>query len=95
MPRFVEEVSDYYVRNNVMEMVEFLQCLKQCWKTHGCFGLDVSHYQRVPSGWKSGTLPLLLYLQGNRPACFLEAAGILESSSINLKLHCLQTSCES
>lgn len=57
--RFVEEVSEYYRRPLAeMEMVEFLQCLKECWKTHGwgTIDLDVSFYQQgflVVKTWDS------------------------------------------
>lgn len=99
--RFVEEVSDYYNKTSAeMEMVEFLQCLKQCWKTHGwgTFDIDLSYYQQgllVVKIWNS---PFAQQApQGNRPACFLEA-GILNAFFSQLtgrELHCVQTSCES
>jgi len=44
----LSEVSDYYGKEcSRMEMIEFLQCLKQCWKTHGwgTFDPDVLHQQ--------------------------------------------------
>ncbi|MBV8885495.1 MAG: 4-vinyl reductase [Chroococcidiopsidaceae cyanobacterium CP_BM_RX_35] len=99
--RFVEEVSDYYDQALAeMEMVEFLQCLKQCWKTHGwgTFDFDPTHYQQ-------GFLIVQIYNspfaaaapQGNRPACSLEA-GVLSAFFSQLtgrELHCVQTSCES
>lgn len=99
--RFVEELSDYYNKTPAeMEMVEFLQCLKQCWKTHGwgTFDIDLSYYQQgllVVKIWNS---PFAQQApQGNRPACFLEA-GILNAFFSQLtgrELHCVQTSCES
>jgi hypothetical protein len=99
--RFVEAVSEYYGKSlNEMEMVEFLQCLKQCWKTHGwgTFDLDMSYYQQgfiVVKIWKSPfaeQAPM-----GNRPMCFFEA-GILSAFFSQLtgrELYCLQTTCES
>jgi predicted hydrocarbon binding protein len=99
--RFVEEVSDYYGKAiAVMEMVELLQCLKQCWKTHGwgTFDLDLSYYQQgflVVKLWNSPFAAVAP--QGNRPACFLEA-GILSAFFSQLtgrQLHCMQTTCES
>jgi hypothetical protein len=99
--RFVEEVSDYYGKPvAAMEMFEFLQCLKQCWKTHawGTFDLDVSNYQQgflVVKTWNSAFAAFAP--SGNRPVCFLEA-GILSAFFSQLtgrELHCLQTSCES
>lgn len=99
--RFVEELSDYYNKTPAeMEMVEFLQCLKQCWKTHGwgTFDIDLSYYQQgllVVKIWNS---PFAQQApQGNRSACFLEA-GILSAFFSQLtgrELHCVQTSCES
>jgi len=83
-----------------MEIVEFLQCLKQCWKTHGwgTFDIDLSYYQQgflVGKIWNS---PFAQQApQGNRPVCFLEA-GILSAFFSRLtgrELHCLQTTCES
>jgi predicted hydrocarbon binding protein len=99
--RFVEEVSDYYGKALAeMEMVEFLQCLKQCWKTHGwgTFDFDLSYYQQgylVVKIWNSAFAAVAP--QGNRPACFLEA-GILSAFFSQLtgrELHCIQTTCES
>lgn len=99
--RFVEELSDYYNKTPAeMEMVEFLQCLKQCWKTHGwgTFDIDLSYYQQgllVVKIWNS---PFAQQAPpGNRSACFLEA-GILSAFFSQLtgrELHCVQTSCES
>ncbi|MUL36852.1 V4R domain-containing protein [Gloeocapsopsis dulcis] len=99
--RFVEEVSDYYGKPLAeMEMVELLQCLKQCWKTHGwgTFDFDMSYYQQgflVVKIWNS---PFAQQApQGAQPACFLEA-GILSAFFSQLtgrQLHCVQTSCES
>ncbi|WP_250121375.1 V4R domain-containing protein [Chroococcidiopsis sp. CCMEE 29] len=99
--RFVEEVSDYYGKTLAeMEVVELLQCLKQCWKTHGwgTFDLDLSYYQQgflVVKIWNSAFAQQAP--QGNRPACFLEA-GILSvffSQLTGRQLNCVQTSCES
>jgi predicted hydrocarbon binding protein len=99
--RFVEEVSDYYGKALAeMEMVEFLQCLKQCWKSHGwgTFDLDMSYYQQGFLVVKICNSPFAQQVpQGNRPACFLEA-GILSAFFSQLtgrELHCVQSSCES
>ena len=99
--RFVEEVSDYYAKTLAeMEMVELLQCLKQCWKIHGwgTFDLDVSYYQQGFLVAKIKNSPFAQEApQGNKPACFLEA-GILSAFFSQLtgrQLHCIQTSCES
>lgn len=99
--RFVEEVSDYYGKALAeMEMVELLQCLKQCWKIHGwgTFDIDLSYYQQgflVVKIWNSPFAALAP--QGKQPACFLEA-GILSAFFSQLtgrELHCVQTTCES
>jgi uncharacterized protein len=99
--RFVEQVSSYYAKPLAeMEMVELLQCLKQCWKTHGwgTFELDLSAYQQ---GFLLVEITDSIFakeaVQSNTPSCFLEA-GILSAvfSEISGKeLDCLQISCES
>ena len=99
--RFCEEVSEYYGQPvSEMEMVEFIQCLQQCWKTHGwgTFELDPSYSSqgflivKIANSLFAKTAP-----KSKLPACFLEA-GILSSFFTKLtgrELHCLQTSCES
>jgi predicted hydrocarbon binding protein len=99
--RFCEEVSEYYSQPvSEMEMVEFLQSLQQCWKTHGwgTFEFDPSYSEqgflivKIANSLFAKTAP-----KSKRPACFLEA-GILSSFFSQLtgrELHCLQTSCES
>lgn len=99
--RFCEEVSDYYGQPvSEMEMVEFIQCLQQCWKSHGwgTFELDSSYADqgflvvKITNSLFAKTAP-----KSKLPACFLEA-GILSSFFTQLtgrELHCLQTSCES
>ena len=98
---FVEEVSEYYKKPlNEMEMVEFIGCLKQCWKSHGwgTFDLDMSHYHQgfiVVKIWSSAYAKQAI--KGKLPACFLET-GILTTFFSQLtgrELHCLQTTCES
>lgn len=99
--RFAEEVSEYYGKSLAeMEMIEFLQCLKQCWQTYGWgkLALDFNCYQQgflvvqvVNSAFAQ------MELSGNRPICFVEA-GILSAFFTQLtgqNLHCLQTACES
>lgn len=99
--RFVEEVSDYYGKALAeMQMVEFLQCLKQCWKTHGwgTFDFDMSYYQQGLLVMKTCHSPFAAVASpGKQPACFLEA-GILSAFFSQLtgrELHCVQTTCES
>ncbi len=99
--RFVEEVNEYYGKPlNEMEMVEFIGCLKQCWKSHGwgTFDLDMSHYHQgfiVVKIWNSAYAKQAP--KGKLPVCFLET-GILTTFFSQLtgrELHCVQTSCES
>jgi uncharacterized protein len=99
--RFREEVSDYYgVALGNMTMVEFLQCLRQCWSTYGWgkLELDHSHQHRgflVVKTWNS-----VFAHQATRsdmPICALEA-GVLAAFFSQLTgkdLHCIQTTCES
>ncbi len=99
--RFCEEVADYYgLPLADMSMVEFLQCLKQCWITHGWgkVELDQTHTNRgflVVQVWNS---PFAVHAPKiNRPACFLEA-GVLSSFFSQLtgrEMNCIQTTCES
>jgi len=99
--RFAEEVSAYYGTPIAqMEMVELLQCLKQCWKTHGwgLIDLDMTYYQQ---GFLVVTVENSAFPQAGptvgRPMCFSEA-GILSAFFSQLtgkELHCVQTACES
>lgn len=99
--RFCEEISEYYDKTVAqMEMIRFIQCLQQCWKTHGwgTFDLDAQYTN-------TGFLILItknspfasVAKDWNRPVCFLEA-GIFSSFFSRLTgrdLHCVQTTCES
>ena len=99
--RFADELAGYYEKPLAqMEMIQFLQCLKQCWKTHGwgVLDIDLKYYQqgfivaKVMNSAYIATAP-----QGKRPMGFLEA-GILSSFFSQLTgqdLHCVQTTCES
>jgi hypothetical protein len=99
--RFAEEVSEYYSKPLAeMEMLELLQCLKQCWKTYGwgTFDLELNYYQQgflVVKVWNSAFAEAAP--PSTRPMCFAEA-GILSAFFSQLTgrdLHCVQTSCES
>ena len=99
--RFVEEISEYYNKSIAeMEMVELLQCLKQCWKTHGwgTFNLDMEYHQQGFLVVQNHNSPFAEAAPASdRPVCFLEA-GILSAFFSQLtgrQLHCVQTSCES
>lgn len=99
--RFVEEVSEYYHKPMAqMEMIEFLACFKECWKTHGwgVCDFDLKYYQQgflvvnVKNSPFAEAAP-----SGKHPMCHLEA-GILSAFFSQLTgedLHCTQTTCES
>ncbi|EKQ69625.1 putative hydrocarbon binding protein (contains V4R domain) [Leptolyngbyaceae cyanobacterium JSC-12] len=99
--RFREELTDYYGQALAdMTMAEFLQCLQQCWITHGWGKIELDHqYQNhgflVIKTWNS---PFASHAPNvNRPVCHFEA-GILSAFFSQLTgrdLHCLQTTCES
>ncbi|MEB3161515.1 MAG: V4R domain-containing protein [Synechocystis sp.] len=99
--RFADELAEYYGKPiQQMEMVQFLQTFKQCWKSHG-YGLvdiDLKYYQ---NGFIVADVVNSAFIacapQGKRPMGFLEA-GILMAFFSQLTgedLHCEQTTCES
>ncbi len=99
--RFREELTDYYGQALAdMSMAEFLQCLQQCWVTHGwgTMQLEQTYQNRgfvVIKAWNSPYAKLAP--NSTRPSCHLEA-GILSSFFSQItgrELHCVQTSCES
>ena len=99
--RFVEEITSYYGKGIAeMEMVEFIQCLKQCWKAHGwgTIDLDTNYYQQGFLVVKTTNSAFAQDApQSSKPVCFLEA-GILSiffSQLTGQQLHCVQTACES
>ncbi|MGF1602018.1 MAG: V4R domain-containing protein [Thermosynechococcaceae cyanobacterium] len=103
--RFAEEVSTYYGKPLAeMEMVTFLQCLKQCWKTYGwgILNLDFSYYRQ---GFIVATITNSAFAKvcqrskqpPEQPSCHMEA-GLLSTFLSQLtgqELHCVQTACES
>lgn len=99
--RFSEEVGSYY-RQPVatMEMIELVQCLKQCWKAHGWGIIEANfdHYQQgflVVEITNSGFVTEII--SAEQPSCFIEA-GLLSaffSELAQTDLHCVQTTCES
>ncbi len=99
--RFSEELSNYYGKPLAqMEMVELLQCLKQCWKTHGwgTMDLNMDYYQQgflVVKVWNSAFAETAT--PGDTPKCFLEAGifSVFFGEITGRNLHCVQTSCES
>jgi uncharacterized protein len=99
--RFAEEVSAHHQKPIAdIEMIEFLQCLKQSWKTHGWgkIDLDFGFYQQgfiVAKVWNSAFAKSSPSI--GKPKCFVES-GLLSSFFSGLtgqKLHCIQTTCES
>jgi predicted hydrocarbon binding protein len=99
--RFLQEVSDYYEKPlATMEMIEFLSCFKQCWKTHG-WGLIEFNFDYYPQGFIVVETQNSAFAE-NAPAnkgfaCPIEA-GVLSSFFSQLTgedLGCVQTSCES
>jgi predicted hydrocarbon binding protein len=99
--RFCEEISEYYDKTVAqMEMIEFIQCLQQCWKTHGwgTFNLDARYTNTGFLILTTKNSPFASVAKDwNRPVCFLEA-GIFSSFFSRLtgrELHCVQTTCES
>ncbi|CAN1213377.1 V4R domain-containing protein [Tumidithrix helvetica PCC 7403] len=99
--RFSESIAEYYDQSLAeMEMITFLQCLKECWKTHGWgkFEFDPEHQAHGVLVIKTYNSPYSRQVPGeNRPSCFLEA-GILTSFFSRLtgrELLAAQTTCES
>ncbi|NCJ07673.1 4-vinyl reductase [Synechococcales cyanobacterium C] len=98
--RFQAEVSDYYQQPLAqMEMAAFLQCFKQCWRTHGWGDVEVD-LDYSAQGFLVVKLQHSAFAQAspdlNRPSCFTEA-GLLSAFFSQLTgrdLHCIQTACE-
>ncbi|WP_299416449.1 V4R domain-containing protein [Acaryochloris sp. IP29b_bin.148] len=99
--RFASEVSEYYGKSLAeMEMVEFLQLLKACWKTYGwgLIELDFSYHQQ---GFLVVQTQHSAFAKvrgaGEHPSCFVES-GLLSAFFSQLtgrELGCVQTTCES
>ncbi len=99
--RFCEELTDYYRTALAdMPMVEFLQCLQQCWVTHGWGKIDLDQTYQDRGFLVINVLNSPFAKQapaGTHPICFLEA-GVLAAFFSQLtgrELHCIQTTCES
>lgn len=99
--RFAKELENYYGQPlGQMEMIEFLQCLKECWKTHGwgVLDLDLKYYQQGFLVFKIVNSPFVeAASHDKRPMGALEA-GLLSAFFSQLtgqELHCVQTACES
>lgn len=98
--RFSEEVTDYYDTTLAeMDMITFLQCLKECWTTHGWGKLDFDP-QYQDQGFiviKTFQSPYSKPISSKLPSCYLEA-GVLTSFFSRLTgrdLFAVQISCES
>lgn len=97
--RFSEEITEYYdVPLADMDMTTFLECLQECWVTHGWgrFEFDSTYRDRGFLILKTFNSP---YKMSNksRPTCHLEA-GIFTSFFSRLtgrELFTVQISCES
>ena len=99
--RFAEEVSSYYQKPiSDMEMIELVQCLKQCWKAHGWGTIDLNcdYYQQGFLVVQVKQSPFADIAESDeQPSCFLEA-GLLAAFFSELSgtnLDCIQTTCES
>lgn len=99
--RFAEEIKEYYGKSLAdMEMVEFSESIKQCWKTYGwgVMDIDLSYYQQGYLVIKTTHSPFAQVApKNNKPACFAEA-GLLSAFFTQVsgkELNCVQTACES
>lgn len=99
--RFTSEVSQYYGKTLAeMEMVEFLQSLKECWKTYG-WGLIDFDFGAYSQGFLVVKTQYSAFAKTrnvqDRPSCLIEV-GLLSTFFSQLtgrELDGVQTSCES
>ncbi len=99
--RFSEELNQFYQKSvTEMEMIELVQCLKQCWKAHG-WGIIEPNFDFYAQGLIEVRITHSAFAQAvkspQEPSCYIEA-GLLSAFFSELsgtKLHCVQTSCES
>ncbi|MEL6580825.1 MAG: V4R domain-containing protein [Cyanobacteria bacterium J06621_12] len=99
--RFSTEVSHYYQKPVAdMEMIELIQCLKQCWKAHG-WGIIEPNFDEYQQGFLQVKVTHSAFAKAissaQEPSCHIEA-GLLSAFFSELsgtELHCLQTACES
>ncbi len=75
--RFSEEVSNYYQKPiSDLEMIELVQCLKQCWKAHGwgTIELNCEYYQQGFLVVQVKQSPFADFAESSeQPNCFIEA----------------------
>ena len=99
--RFCEELSDYFKKAIAeLSMVEFLQSLQQCWKTHGWgqIRLDTTYRERGFLEIEIQQSPFTAYAPKGQSAMGDLERGILEvffSQLTGRELQCIQTSCDS
>jgi predicted hydrocarbon binding protein len=99
--RLAGELEAYYGKPLVaIEMVEFLQCLKECWKTHGwgTLEIDLKYYQQGFLLLKTVNSPFIEAAPKGKGMMGQLEAGVLSGFFSRLsgtELHCAQTSCES
>ena len=99
--RFSQGLSNYHQKPFIeLEMVEFLQSLKQCWKTHGWGSIELDMQYR-DSGFIVVRTSQSSFAKAarnhDRPNCSVEA-GFLSAFFSQLSgeaVHCVQTTCES
>lgn len=99
--RFSEELAKFYQKSvSDMEMIELVQCLKQCWKAHG-WGIIEPNFDYYQQGFIEVQVKHSAFAKTvefpEEPSCYIEA-GLLSAFFSELsgtKLHCVQTSCES
>ncbi|NMF60601.1 V4R domain-containing protein [Pseudanabaena yagii] len=99
--RFTESLEEYYCQTLAeMDMITFIQSLKECWKTHGwgIFEFDPQYQAQGFIFVKTYNSPYVRKIEGNKlPTGYLEA-GILTSFFSRLtgrELLAVQTTCES
>ena len=99
--RFTESLEEYYSQTLAeMDMITFIQCLKECWITHGWgkFEFDPQYQAQGLILIKTYNSPYVHAITGNTlPTGYLES-GILTSFFSRLtgrELLAVQTTCES
>lgn len=99
--RFAREMAEYHGKLLAeLEMVNFIQSLKQCWKAHGLGTIELDA-QYTDRGFIVVRTSLSSFAQAaqkrDRPVCAVEAGffSAFFSQLTGEPLHCVQTACES
>ncbi|MGD1932537.1 MAG: V4R domain-containing protein [Leptolyngbyaceae cyanobacterium] len=99
--RFCEELSEYYKKGVAdLPMVEFVQALQECWRTHGWGRISLNTEYQLQGFLviEVKNSPFTAHqIQSEQPSGALEG-GVLQAFFSQLTgrdLSCLQTSCES